>query len=348
MQLFEDLDEETVEDILDALEPTLDRDETTITYLDQKIWGRLHAGRHDPDSRHTEAYETVRQAVDDGDAICPYSIARFFETDAHHDETFKQELYELMIDLSNNFCMRNYFDAIGAEITAYLFRHIDLLPEIDPANQVFDRGLVALHGTPRIMDDGEPIDGEWKIPKFFRSEEVTRQIIRADDFVDNLPDLRNEEKRTEYVETLESKRQEAEDIADTDEERREQLIIESVRNEVLPGLIHTAEQLPIDVDILSSITRDTAFSGFDDFFMQFPTYYTHLDLILGRDFHRHRDIEANDLSDVMALAVAIPYTDVVITEEFFAGIAHQHDLPDRFGTTIRTDLQDLAGHLTDM
>lgn len=118
IQMFEDLNKETVEDILDAPEPMLDRDETTIIYLDQKIWGQLHAGRHDPNSRHTDAYETVRQAVDDGDAICPYSIARFFETDAHHNETFKRELYELMIDLSNNFSMRNYFDAIGAEITA--------------------------------------------------------------------------------------------------------------------------------------------------------------------------------------------------------------------------------------
>jgi hypothetical protein len=344
--MFEDLDKETFEEILGAPEPRLDRDDTTIVYLDQKIWGQLHAGRHDPDSRHTDAYETVRQAVDDGDVICPYSIARFMETDAHHDDTFKRELYELMIDLSNNFCMRNYFDAIGAEIMAYLFRHVDLLPKIDPANQIFSRGLVEPHGHPRITSDGSPIEGEWKVHKILRSEHVTRNMIQSDDFLDNLPDLRDGAERAEYVETLETIRQEAEDIADTDEERRVQLIIESFRNDVLPGLIHTAEQFPIDVDTLSIIARDTAFSGFDGFFNQFPTYFTHLDLILGRDFHRYRDIEANDLEDVMALAVAIPYTDVVVTEEFFAGVAHQQDLPTRFDTTIRTDLQDLADHLT--
>jgi hypothetical protein len=345
--MLEDMDRETVKDILDAPEPTLDRDDTTIAYLDQKIWGQLHAGRHDPNSRHTAAYETVREAVERGDVICPYSIARFFETDAHHDDVFKRELYELMIDLSNNFCMRNYFDAIGAEITAYLFRHVDLLPEINPADQVFSRGLVAPHGTPRIIDDGVPIDSEWKVHKFFRSEEATRKLIQADDFVDNLPNLRDEEKRSEYVETLEAKRQETKDIADSDEGRSEQLIIESFRNDVLPSLIHTAEHIAIDVDIISIIARDTAFSGFHDFFMQFPTYYSHLDLILGRDEHRDRNIEANDLYDVMALAVAIPYTDVVVTEEFFAGVAYKQGLPDRFDSTILTDLQDFADHLTD-
>jgi hypothetical protein len=344
--MFEGLDKETFEEILAAPEPTLDKDETTIIYLDQKIWGQLHAGRHDPDSRYTDAYETVRLAVDDGDAICPYSIARFMETDAHHDDTFRWELYELMIDLSNNFCMRNYFNAIGAEIMAYIFRHVDLLPEIDPADQIFSRGLVEPHGHPRITSDGDPIEGEWKVHKFLQSEQVTRQMIQSDDFFDDIPELRDEVARAEYVETLESIREEAEDIANTDEKRREQLIIESFRNDVLPVLIRTAEQLPIDVDIISIITRDTAFSGFDEFFNQFPTYYSHLDLILGRDFHRHRDIEANDLEDVMALAVAIPYTDVVITEEFFGGVAHQQDLPDRFDTMVRYDLQDLADHLT--
>ncbi|WP_226043022.1 hypothetical protein [Natrinema sp. DC36] len=34
----------------------------------------------------------------------------------------------------------------------------------------------------------------------------------------------------------------------------------------------------------------------------------------------------------MALAVAIPYTDVVVTEEFFAGVAYQQDLPKRLLT----------------
>jgi hypothetical protein len=344
--MFEDLDKETIEEILEEPEPTLDRDETTIIYPDQKVWGQLHDGRHNPDSRHTDAYETVQQAVDSGDAICPFSIARFFETDPIQDAEFKQELYELMIDLSTNVCIRNYFDAIGAEITAYIFRHVDLLPEIDPADQIFGRGLIDPAGTPRITVDGDPIKEEWKIHKILRSEAVTRQIIQSDDHLSHTPE-RDEDERTEYVETLESIREEYEDIADTDEERRRQLIIESFRNDVLPGLVHTAEQLPINIDIWSIIARDTAFNGFHDFFMQFPTYYTHLDLILGRDFHRDRDIEANDLNDVMALAVAIPYTDTVITEQFFAGIAHQQSLPDRFNTTIRTDLSQLPTHLTD-
>lgn len=266
------------------------------------------------------------------------------ETDKHPNKSFKRELYELMIDLSNNFCIRNYFDAISAEIISYLARHVDLLPEIDPAGRVFGRGLIDPHGTPRITQDGKPIDGEWKVHKILRSEHVTRQIIQSDEHLSYSPEI-DEEGRAEYVENLESIRQEAEEIADTDEERRKILITNSFWNDVLPGLIRTAAQ--IDVDIEQILGRDMRCNTFDGFFIQFPTYYTYLELILGRDFHRHRDIEANDLEDVMALAVAIPYTDVVVTEEFFAGVAHQQSLHEKFDTTIRTDLQDLAGLLSD-
>jgi len=347
MNAFEGIDKESVEKILEKPEPRLDRDSTTVIYLDQKIWGHLHAGRHDSDSQYTEAYQIVRDAVSSGEVICPYSMARLIETDKHPDEEFKRELYDLMIDFSNNICLRNYFDAIGAEITAYIFNHVDILPEIDPSNQVYGRGLVEAHGRPRITSDGEPIEDEWKVHKFHRSEQATRQMVQSEDFFDDIPEPRNEEERAQYVESLESKRQKYDSIDGADEERREQLIIESFRNDVLPGILQTASKFPFDIDTLSIITRDTALKDFHDFFMQFPTYYTHLDLILGRDFHWDRDIEANDLYDVMPLAVAIPYTDVVVTEQFFGGIAYQQGLPDRFGTTVHTDLQGLADSLSD-
>lgn len=345
MEAFEEMNQEWVEKILERPEPRLDRDSTTIIYLDQKIWGHLHAGRHNSNSQYTEAYQIVRDAVSRGEAICPYSMARLVETDKHPDEGFKRELYDLMIDLSNNFCLRNYFDAIGAEINSYIFNHVDILPEIEPANRVYSRGLVEPHGHPRITSDGEPIEDEWKIHKFHRSEEVTRQMVHSEDFFDNIPEPRNREERTQYVETLESNRQKYEKIDGDEEERREKLIIESFRNDVLPGIFQTASKFPFDIDTLSIIARDTAIKSFHDFFMQFPTYYTHLDLILRRDFHWDRDIEANDLYDVMPLAAALPYTDVVVTEQFFGGIAYQQGLPDRFGTTVHTDLQRLADYL---
>lgn len=343
--MFDDLTKEKVEEILDEPEPTIDRSETTVISLDQKIWGQLHDGRHNPDSRHADAYDIVQQSVDEGDVICPFSITRFFETDSHPDETFKRELYELMIDLSRNFCMRHYFDATSAEITAYIAKHHDLLPKIDPTDQVIGRGLAEAHGRYRITLNGEPIEDEWKINKFLRSVYFTRLIIKSDDYFSNIPEPSDKEERAKYVKTLESNRQKAKDVGNTEEERRKILINNSFQNDILPHLIGAAEQ--IDFNIGNVLTQDIAFNTFDGFYMQFPTYYCHLDLLLGRDFHWDRTIKPNDLQDIMPLAVAIPYTDIVVAEKFFAGVAYKQGLHERFDTTIRTDLQDLADYLTN-
>lgn len=129
--MIDGLDKETIEEVLNEPEPTLDRDATTIIYLDQNIWGHLHDGRHNPDSDHRAAYETLLHAVENGDVIWPYSLTRFFETDAHHDITFKRQLYTLMIDLSNNFCLRNYFDAVyPLNIVSALYSHSSRLCRI--------------------------------------------------------------------------------------------------------------------------------------------------------------------------------------------------------------------------
>lgn len=342
--MFEELYKEKIEEILDEPEPTLDRDQTTIISLDQKIWGQLHVGRHNPESEYADDYDIVRQSVDDGDAIYPFSFARFIETDAHLDETFKSQLYELMIDLSNNSFIRNYFDAIGAEITAYLMKHADYLPDIDPAYQVFGRGLIDPYGRPRITQDGEPIKGEWKFHRFLRSEYASRQVIQSDDALSYIRD-KEEGERAEYVESIDAARQDALDFGDTDEERRQIVSARSFRNDMVPGLVSTAAQL--DVDLRNILRRDSTFNTFDDFLTQFPTYYCHLSLTYGRDSHWDREIEANDLADVMALAVAIPYTDVVVTEQFFGGVAYKQSLHKQFDTTIRTDLHELSDYLTD-
>lgn len=83
------------------------------------------------------------------------------------------------------------------------------------------------------------------------------------------------------------------------------------------------------------------------FLTQFPVYYNQLVLSHGRDFHRDCEIEANDLEDIMSLAVAIPYSDIVVTEQFFAGVVYKHGLSDRYDTRILTDLHDLKNYLTD-
>ncbi len=56
------------------------------------------------------------------------------------------------------------------------------------------------------------------------------------------------------------------------------------------------------------------------------------------DAHTDREPEFNDVLDISQLAVAAPYADIVVTEQFFAGMLHRFDVGDAFDTEIYQDV----------
>lgn len=350
----EELEQDTIDEVLSSPEPQLDRTTTQVHYLDQKIWGQLHDGKHNTDSKFTDAYHIVKQSVDQDTAIYPFSIVHFKETNEHADPTFKRQLYEIMVDLSNNYGIRHYLTLKHDEIFAYITKHVDWLPNEAATPKVVGQGLAFAHGRYKLTYNGDQeIDQEEldltreQIKKFTRSEYATRMLIRDQAFLEPAtPDRDTDPARRDFIDNLESGRQEARELADTDEDRRKILIARSFADDVLPHIASIAQQFEVDHREIIEHDMHTA-TDFDDFFAQFPAFYTHLNLTLGRDFHWDRRVEINDLEDIMALAVAIPYTDTVVTEEFFGGVAYQRGLPDRYDTTVLTDLRQLADYLTE-
>ncbi len=60
----------------------------------------------------------------------------------------------------------------------------------------------------------------------------------------------------------------------------------------------------------------------------------------GHDWHD------NDLNDVTALAFAVPYCDVVVSERSWSSMLAAAKVPERFGTTVTRRLQDVADRLS--
>ena len=55
--------------------------------------------------------------------------------------------------------------------------------------------------------------------------------------------------------------------------------------------------------------------------------------------------EANDLNDLGALSVALPYCDIVVTEKQLRHLADQAGIPDRYNTAVLDNLGSLPQHL---
>lgn len=341
--MFNDLSKDIVEEILNEPEPTVDYEATEVIFLDQNKWGDLRDGRHNPDSEYADTYDVVQQSVNDETAIYPFSLTRQMETDDHGELAFRRQLYELMLDLSHNICFKNFAHVTKAERIAYLADYSPGHTTPNITDDVFDRGILAPLGMPQIPDLS--IEGNQTLNQLLRSERFARIAIQDDEYLAQAADFQQQTDDMD-LQKRENARQQSKEIADTDEDRWENLLAGELGN-LVSLLVDQAQQTnyPIQTRIMRDFQEHGL--GVEEFLTQFPAFYSQLVLSNGRDFDWDREIEANDLADILSLAVAIPYSDIVVAEKYFTSVAYRHGLPDRYDTRILTDLHDLESCLVD-
>uniref|UniRef100_UPI001C54523B hypothetical protein n=1 Tax=Mycolicibacterium vinylchloridicum TaxID=2736928 RepID=UPI001C54523B len=57
--------------------------------------------------------------------------------------------------------------------------------------------------------------------------------------------------------------------------------------------------------------------------------------------------EGNDLNDVIALAIAVPYCDVVVTEKSWASLVNAAKVGKRFNTLVTRNINDVVDRLSE-
>jgi hypothetical protein len=87
-------------------------------------------------------------------------------------------------------------------------------------------------------------------------------------------------------------------------------------NTIGPKLIQFLSRVHADPEVfMKEVTKDR--ETITQFFQSMPTSYCNVQLTLYRDMQTHRKIQPNDLYDIMSLSIAIPYSDVVVTERMW-------------------------------
>ncbi len=77
------------------------------------------------------------------------------------------------------------------------------------------------------------------------------------------------------------------------------------------------------------------------FFRSMPTSYCNVQLTIFRDMQAKRMIQPNDLHDIMSLSIAIPYSDVVITERMWQSAINQTRLDSLYQTIVLRSVKAL-------
>jgi len=82
--------------------------------------------------------------------------------------------------------------------------------------------------------------------------------------------------------------------------------------------------------------------GVYDLLENIPTALCLFTLIYERDQQLQRPIQVNDFNDIWFLSLAIPYSDIVVTEKMWTSIAKRTKLDKKCKTIILSSIKELA------
>ena len=220
-------------------------------------------------------------------------------------------------------------------------------------DEVFGKGIAHIEGGPlhRIRHES----GEWLLDQIDDEDvdlayEIAQSYELYNDIIsgDGLEGLRKLHDTGELSETIEGWDEEIrEEYADTDRQRRASMVKHYVQI-ILPEFLEWWTQVgfnplavPVSPDDWGEYMRrgrnaETA----ESFLREFGFHYCFNELRFRRALERP-EFSANDVRDLHALSIAIPYSDIVVCEKHFGSLALQSDLDQVFSTTILTDLSDL-------
>lgn len=329
----------------------------TVIYLDQNHWielirrRRVH-GQHEQPARRivtlddplTPLYMLVHGV---GNKTCrlPLSGVHYKETSRRTEPASRFELGEFMHQMSRRISIRHSTDVIREEIAAAVTHVFHGAPResIDPWGIGWRDALPGLPG--------------WNItvPPGMTTAQVNTQadvmfergVLTGDTGLPSVPSMLQM-----YPENI---RQHAEKYAEGQNEIREKWRSENwltgERSERLFAARSIADLLdPLqDAMIAQGIPPDQFLElgkdGMTEFIALCPAWWTLTELERLKHQADQKPWEANDLDDLAALCVAIPYCDVVVTEKKWTALALRAQLDARYHTEILHRLDDLPVRL---
>lgn len=308
-----------------------------IIYLDQNAWIALAKvkWKKEEDPSLVAAYEKVLKATDMGKALFPLSIVNIFETLTRIEPESRKRLAKFMIDISKGSTICPYLTVTEVEMRNAVRKRAGISENsIIPIGQGIGH---ALGSKPEIVGE---IDETLKkeLINLVVSPETLLWLLSKQELAERLHTHGKE--NAAKIEEIRKK-----DFAEMpDPELRKRVCIARAMRDLISRPICKYcldAQIPIEKIIPHGVTQTDLL----DLFKDCKTAYTLHTLSYRRDQHRDKPVAENDLNDISALAMAIPYCDIVVTENFWTNIARHEKLDSIYKTVVLDSAVDLIQYL---
>jgi hypothetical protein len=317
-----------------------------VIYLDQKDWiclARQHYIRSQG-IKSKRLSNVLLSAADRNLAIFPLSLVHFDETLHRLNKRSRIQLASFMIKASKGYTMfpgGSTFMEIECRQAA---RKILGLPTIDLNKFVIGKGISHMVGAKGELVRKPGTKGpelsektKQKILEYVESPQTMLKLLKSQNLANQA--LLMKERHLETITEMERIREKNLRITDKNLRYRA-CLVEFFVSTTGPWLaeMHVELNLPKDAIVNKNWTR----REFQRFFEDMPSLFCLFALSYRRDQLIQRPIDINDINDIWALSMAIPYCDIVVTESMWASIASQAKLDRKYSTLVLSSTEKLV------
>lgn len=310
-----------------------------VVFIDQNKWidlARVRAGKGES-AEIRSLYDELNIAVAGGQVLFPLTVSHIVETVKRNDPTSRAHLAEVQATFSKGYVFRSHKARLLMEIRCALKRLFGEPPIEMPQHWAI------VHG---FMQAYDPFDEMFALPsEIQRFRLLNLHIDPRDQLYDYLANQDDSTRRTANS-TFAS---DSTTVVRRIEERRQRWSGESkdVQRRAYAALLFFDHQEYI-ISELEAIGRsvdemkELGSSALVQFMSDVPTLAVEVELSIRLE-SQSRAIHENDIRDMHSFCSAIPYASRVIAENTFVTLARQSKLDSRYGCTLSTKLEELAG-----
>lgn len=319
-------------------------------YLDQNKWVALAQAetRHPRGEPHRHALRVFKRAVDEGRARFPLSAIHYFETAKQNDRRRRLELAATMVRLAGLVRIAPPQAIVPRELCGALVEVLGVTRTLPPL-AVFGSGVAHAFAKPGFAYTAPT---EWRgielppgiLPELQRRGSVAWEAlllasVAAADGPEGIRVEVNRIKRETDARFVHGQEEIAAQVQQHGRQHIANILLASVYRDIREPLA----QAVLDVGLPHVEGLGERFGAIVE---ATPSRWVEMKLRQQRQANPQKAWHGNDLNDVIALSVAVPYCDVVVTERSWSSMLAAVKVPERYGTLVTPNLQDVVDRLT--
>jgi hypothetical protein len=288
----------------------------------------------------------LKKAVDDGRARFPLSAAHYYETGKQRDRKKRMELATTMARLAGTLRIAPAHTIVPWEIQRALVEVFDL-PHAIPDLELFGDGVAHAFSAPTLCYSaptewhGIPLASEWQEELQRRAGQAFEAMILASVTPEGMPNemriAMHDVKNLTDDRFVQGQEEVATAVKQRGRHRLEDIMLATAYTDIRRPIAEASYSLGLQPEQIGHNWRRILEA--------IPSRWVEMKLRHQRQANPQKAWQGNDLNDVTALAIAVPYCDLVITEKSWASMLTAAKVPERFETTVTRSLHDLAERL---